>query len=45
MKPEAALCVRALKKRGMTVILLTGDNRRTASAIAAEVRAHTNIRM
>ncbi|XP_077290044.1 copper-transporting ATPase 1 isoform X2 [Arctopsyche grandis] len=37
VKPEAALCVRALKKRGMTVILLTGDNRRTASAIAAEV--------
>jgi len=37
VRPEAALCVSALRRRGMTVILLTGDNRRTATAIASQV--------
>ena len=37
VKPEAALAVRALQNEGLRVILLTGDNRRTAQAIAEEV--------
>ena len=37
VKPEAALAVRALQSEGLRVILLTGDNRRTALAIAEEV--------
>lgn len=36
-KPEARATVRALKEMGFKVVLLTGDNRQTASAIAQEV--------
>eukprot|EP00731_Ephydatia_muelleri_P033624 Em0034g6a len=37
VKEEAALAVQALHDSGLTVILLTGDNRRTAKAIAEQV--------
>ena len=37
VKPEARATVHALHKRGLRVCMLTGDNRRTAEAIAEEV--------
>ena len=37
VKPEARATVHALRKMGLRVCLLTGDNRRTAQAIAQEV--------
>jgi Cu+-exporting ATPase len=36
-KPESAPAVAALRRRGVDVVLITGDNRRTAEAIAREV--------
>jgi Cu+-exporting ATPase len=36
-KPDSAAAVAALRDRGVSVVLLTGDNRRTGEAIAKEV--------
>ena len=36
-RPEAREAVRALRRRGMDVVMLTGDNRATAQAIASEI--------
>ena len=37
IKPEAPVAVYTLQKMGLRVLLLTGDNRKTAHAIADEV--------
>ncbi len=40
MKPSSKGAVAALKKLGLEVVLLTGDNERSAKAVAAEVGIH-----
>ena len=37
IKPEAPTAVYMLRRMGLQVLLLTGDNRKTAQAIAEEV--------
>ena len=37
IKPEAPAAIHVLHRMGLRVVLLTGDNRRTARAIAEEV--------
>ena len=37
LKPESAVAVAALRDRGIEVVMLTGDNTRTASAVASAV--------
>lgn len=38
VKPESALAVHTLNSMGVEVVMVTGDNRCTAKAIAAQVR-------
>ncbi|HPZ98102.1 MAG TPA: heavy metal translocating P-type ATPase, partial [Phycisphaerae bacterium] len=37
IKPDAAAAVTALRRMGLEVVMITGDNARTAQAVAAEV--------
>jgi Cu+-exporting ATPase len=37
IKPESAQAVRAMQNLGLEVVMMTGDNRRTAEAVAARV--------
>ena len=37
LRPESEAAVRAMRAQGLDVVMLTGDNRRTAEAIAAQV--------
>ena len=40
IKPEAAAAVRHLEEIGIATVLLTGDNERTAAAVAAQLGIH-----
>lgn len=41
VKPNTPAAIRALKQRGLTVAMISGDNRRTAEAIAREIGIDT----
>jgi P-type Cu+ transporter len=40
VKPSSTAAIRALQKMGLEVVMLTGDNQRTADVIAREVNIH-----
>jgi Cu+-exporting ATPase len=40
VKPSSIAAIRALQKMGLEVVMLTGDNQRTADVIAQEVNIH-----
>ena len=41
VKPETTQAVQMLHNMGLKVVLVTGDNRRTAHALADEVTTHS----